>query len=129
MRPFFSFALLFGALAVLVVSGCSGDSKKPSGNGTKGDEVIVLETLEIDLIPGGEEKQVKVTKGKAESATAPEESGVTAKVEGDKLTVAADKDAKVGTHTVTVKGGKAKDVTLKVHVKKKEEEKKKQDGK
>jgi hypothetical protein len=47
VRHFFSFALLFGALAVLVVSGCSGDSKKPSdkkdsGDGTKGPEAVVL---------------------------------------------------------------------------------------
>jgi hypothetical protein len=125
MRHFISFPLLFGALAVLVVSGCSGDSKKPSdkkdsGDSPKGQEAIVLEYEEIDLIPEGEPKEVKVKKGKAESAEAPKESGVTAKVEGDKLTVSAGKDAKPGTHTVTVKGGKAKDVTLKVNVKKKE---------
>jgi len=119
MRHFFSFALLFGALAVLGVSGCSGDSKKTTGNGTKDQEVLLLEYEEIDLIPGGE-KEVKVKKGKAESADAPKESGVTAKAEGDKLTVSAGKDAKEGTHMVTVKGGKGKDATLKVNVKKKE---------
>jgi hypothetical protein len=117
MRHFFSFTLLFGALAVLGVSGCSGDSKKSSSNGTKDQDVLVLEYEEIDLIPG-EEKQVKVKTGKADSAEAPKESGVTAKTEGDKLTVSAGKDAKEGTHTVTVKGGKGKDAKLKVNVKK-----------
>jgi hypothetical protein len=118
MRHFVCLPLLFGALAVLGVSGCSPeDSKKSPSSSPKGPEVLVLEVEEIDLIPGGE-KQLKVKTGKAESAEAPKESGVTAKAEGDKLTVSAGKDAKEGTHTVTVKGGKAKDATLKVNVKK-----------
>jgi hypothetical protein len=44
---------------------------------------------------------------------------VTAKVEDGKVTIAADKDAKEGSHEVKVKGGK-KDATIKVHVKKDE---------
>jgi hypothetical protein len=117
MRYGVSFLLLFEALAVLGVSGCSPEDSKKSPGSTKGPEVLVLEYEEIDLIPGGE-KQVRVKTGKAESAQAPKDSGVTAKAEGDKLTVSAGKDAKEGTHTVTVKGGKAKDATVKVNVKK-----------
>jgi hypothetical protein len=115
MRHLISFALVFAALAALVVSGCSGNGTKD-----KDQAVLVLEYEEIDLIPEGEPKAVKVKKGKVETAEAPKESGVTAKVEGDKLTVSAGKEAKVGTHTVTVRGGTAKDVTLKVNVKKTE---------
>jgi hypothetical protein len=59
-----------------------------------------------------------VKSGKAETAEAPEKSKLTTKVEDDKVTVAAPRDAKEGTHQVTVKGGK-KEVSLKVNVKKK----------
>jgi hypothetical protein len=104
------FVLLFGALSLLA-AGCGGGTTTG-----KADEVLVLEYEEIDLIPG-QEKPVKVTKGKAEKAEAPADSGVTAKVEGDKLTISAAKDAKEGTHEVKVKGGK-KGATVKVKVKK-----------
>jgi hypothetical protein len=118
MRYFFSLLLVLGALAVLGVSGCTPeDTKKSSTSGPKGQEVLLLEVEEIDLIPGAE-KQVKVKTGKAETVEAPKDSGVTAKAEGDKLTISAGKDAKEGTHRVTVKGGQGKDTTLKVNVKK-----------
>jgi hypothetical protein len=117
MRYFGSFLVLFEVLAVLGVAGCSPEDSKKSPSSSKGPEVLVLEYEEIDLIPG-EEKPVKLKTGKAESAEAPKDSGVTAKAAGDKLTISAGKDAKEGTHTVTIKGGKAKDATLKVNVKK-----------
>jgi hypothetical protein len=113
--------LLFAALALLVASGCSGDKdkdKKKNG-GDKDGDVVVLEVEEIDIIPEGEPKTVKIKKGKGEKTEAPEGSGVTAKVEDGKVTVSAGKDAKEGTHEVKVKGGKGKDATLKVKVKKK----------
>ena len=69
--------------------------------------------------PEGEPKAVKITKGKAEKAEAPEGSGVTTKVEDGKVTVSAGKNAKEGTHEVKVKGDKGKEATLKVKVKKK----------
>jgi hypothetical protein len=103
-------------LALLAIAGCEKPSdKKGTGTGQGGD-LLLLEYEEIDIIPGAE-KQVKVKSGKAEKVEAPPDSGVTAKVEGDKLTIAAGKDAKEGTHKVTVKGDK-KDATIKVHVKK-----------
>jgi hypothetical protein len=105
--------MLFATLMVLT-AGCGG----PTTTGeAKGEEVIVFESEEITLAPG-DEKEVKVKSGKAEKAEAPKDSGVTAKVEGDKVTVSASKEAKEGTHSVTVKGGKAKDATIKVTVKK-----------
>ncbi len=68
---------------------------------------------EIVLVPG--QKDVKVKTGKAESAEAPKDSGVTAKVAEGKVTITAAKDAKEGTHEVKVKGGKT-DATIKVKV-------------
>src|SRR5262245_18844624 len=116
MRRFFLSVLLCGALTLLAASGCDkADSKKGGGAGNGGD-VVVLEYEEIDLIPG-KDRQVKVKSGSAKTVEAPKDSGVTAKVEGGQLTIARGKEAKEGTHQVTVKGGK-KDATLKVHVKK-----------
>lgn len=82
-----------------------------------GDDLLVLEYEEIDIVPGGESKQVKLKSGKAEKAEAPADSGVTAMVEKGKVIVSAAKDAKEGTHNIAVKGEK-KDATLKVNVKK-----------
>jgi hypothetical protein len=111
--------LLVAAAVTVAAPGCSKkDGGKKGGDSAKGDDLIVLEYAEIDILPG-EDKQVQVKSGKAETADAPKEAGVTAKVEDGKLTVSAAKDAKEGTHQVTVKGGKAKEATLKVNVKKK----------
>jgi hypothetical protein len=107
---------LCGALALLATGGCDKASDRKTGTSAQAGDLLVLEYEEIDLIPGAE-KQVKVKSGKADTAEAPKDSGVTAKVEGDHLVVAAGKDAKEGTHNVAVKGGK-KDATLKVKVKK-----------
>jgi hypothetical protein len=118
MRQLLPFVLLFGALTLLTATGCDklSDSKKASTAGT-GTEVLLLEIEEIDLIPGSE-KPVTVKTGKATTADAPKDSGVTTKVEGHTVTIAAAKDAKEGTHTVTVKGDKGKEAVVKVHVKK-----------
>ena len=119
MRHSILFVFLCGAFTLLAVPGCKKkDADKANGDG-KGD-VIVLEYEEIDLIPGGK-KEVKVKSGKAESAEAPEKSKLKTKVEENKVTITAPKDAKEGTHKVTVKGDK-KDATLKVNVKKKDSE-------
>lgn len=109
--------LFLAVLALPFLSGCSGS---PTSGGSKGSqvvEVLVLDVEEIDLVPGGPEKEVKVKTGKADSAEAPKDSGVTAKVADGKVTVSAAKDAKEGTHEVKVTGGK-KDATVKVKVKK-----------
>jgi hypothetical protein len=131
------FCLVTLGAAAMLLLGATGCEKKPAkgtgagtGTGTgahatstgtggtaTGGDVLVLEYEEIDIIPGGEEKHVKVKSGKAEKAEAPADSGVTAKVDDGNVTVSASKEAKAGTHEVTVKGGK-KDTTLKVHVKK-----------
>jgi hypothetical protein len=116
MRRFFLSALLCAPLTLLAATGCDKPDSKSGGTTGSGGDLVVLEVEEIDLIPGAE-KQVKVKSGSAKTADAPKDSGVTAKVEGDHLTVAAAKDAKDGAHQVTVKGGK-KDTTLKVNVKK-----------
>jgi hypothetical protein len=112
IRVFVPAAALCAALAFLCAAGCGGSSTSSGG----GAELLVLEVEEIDLVPGMD-KTVKVKSGKAESAEAPKDSGVTTKVEADKVTLSAGKDTKEGPHTVTVKGGK-KDATIKVNVKK-----------
>jgi hypothetical protein len=115
MRRSILFIFLCGAFTLLTGPGCKKkDAGKTGGN--EGD-VLVLEYEEIDLIPGGK-KEVKVKSGKAETAEAPEGSKLKTKVEDNKVTIEAPKNAKKGTHEVTVKGGK-KEVSLKVHVKKK----------
>jgi hypothetical protein len=121
MRCVIPALFLFAAAVAVMVSGCDNPAStgKHTGGSTPVPEVLVLEYEEIDLIPGGE-KEVKVRTGKADTAEAEKESGVTAKTDGGTVTVTADKDAKEGTHEVKVKGGKAKDATLKVHVKKKD---------
>jgi hypothetical protein len=63
-------------------------------------------------------KTLPAKTGKAASAEAPKDVGVTAKVEDGKLAIAAGKDAKGGTHEVKVKDAKSKSVTVKVKVKK-----------
>ena len=116
MRGSFGSLFLCGVLALLANVGCDKASDKKAAGSSQAGDVLVLEYEEIDIIPGTE-KQVKVKSGKAETAEAPKDMGVTAKVEGDHVVVATGKDAKEGTHTVAVKGGK-KDATLKVKVKK-----------
>ncbi len=119
MRRMFTAMLYFSVLTLLVVTGCNNEHDKKKADSDKGGDVLVLEFDEIEVIPEGDAKAVKVKKGKAEKAEAPKGSGVTAKVDGDKLTISAGKDATVGTHQVKVTGGK-KDATLKVTVKKKD---------
>jgi hypothetical protein len=104
------------ALAVALVAGCGSPTTPSATTNPPTAEVLVFEVEEIELAPG-DTKDVKVTTGKAESAEAPKDSGVTAKVADGKVTVSASKEAKEGTHEVKVKGGK-KDATIKVKVKK-----------
>jgi hypothetical protein len=112
-----SLSLLFGgALALVFAAGCASPTSAPAG---PGGDLLVFESEEIEIFPDSE-KEVKVKSGKAESAEAPKDSGLTAKVEDGKVKISAGKDAKEGEHKVTVKGGK-KDATIKVKVKKKEE--------
>jgi hypothetical protein len=117
---------LCGTLVLVGGLGCNENKPDSGKDGTKGGgtdpDVVVLEFAEIDLIPG-QEKEVKLKKGKAESAVPPKEAGVTAKVEGEKVIVKADKDAKEGSHDVKVKGAKGKEATLKVKVHKDKGEK------
>jgi hypothetical protein len=111
-----SLSCLFGAaLALALVSGCGPATTTAPAGGAVAD-VLVLEVDEIDIVPGTD-KEVKVKTGKAESAEAPRDAGLTAKVAGGKVTVSAAQDAKEGAHEVKVKGGK-KDATIKVKVKK-----------
>ena len=117
--------LLCGSLALLVLPGCSSYVIRPLQS-------------KIDLMPG-EEKSVSfstltgaVNLGNQygvlpESVDVPEGKGVRAKVEGDKVVISADKEAKPGTVHITVKASKAeKDVTIEVNIVTKESSGKKE---
>jgi hypothetical protein len=98
----------------------TGGVKMGGGKGMEArtEPVLILEEETIDIIPE-KSATVKAKTGKPVSAEAPKDSGLTAKVEDDHVAIAAAKDAKEGTHTVTVKDAKGKEATVKVHVKKK----------
>lgn len=114
MRKFVQFAFVLGAVTVALGSvGCDTNKAKPSG----ADDVLVIESEEIILEPGAE-KVVAMKQGKAATAEVAKDSGISAKVDGDKVKVTADKDAKEGPASVTVKNAAGKTATLKVNVKK-----------
>jgi hypothetical protein len=83
----------------------------------KEGEALGLDTVVLDIVPLAK-MHVKIKSGKAESVEVPKESGLTANVEGDTVTITAAQDAPEGTHQLTVKGGKGKTATLRVNVKK-----------
>lgn len=115
-------------LVFVAAQGCAEKKMEKKGMekgaeaGMKGEEPVLLEFEEIDLAPATE-KKVAVKSGKAESAKAPEDSGlmITVSGEGDMLMISAAENAKMGTHELNVMGkGKHKAGMLKVHVKKPE---------
>ena len=103
------------ALALAFLTGCDSTSTSAPKGSAAGD-VLLLEVDEIEILPGAD-KDIHVKTGKAVSAEAPKDSGLTAKVADGKVTISATQDAKEGTHEVNVKGGK-KDAIIKVKVKK-----------
>jgi hypothetical protein len=109
--------LFCAALTLALASGC-GPATTSAPKASEVAEVLLLDVYEVDITPGTD-KDVKVKTGKAESAEAPKDAGLTAKVADGKVTISAAKDAKEGTHEVKVKGGN-KDATIKVNVKKAE---------
>ncbi len=93
----------------------------PSGAGksaaaAKDDEDLVMETPVIDIVPLSE-LHLKIKSGKALSVEVPKDSGLTAKVEDTAVTISASKDAKEGTHQITVRGSKGKKATIQVNLK------------
>ena len=115
-------SLFLLAAGLMLAAGCNEGKtdKKPvdkqSNAADKGDDLVLLEVDEIDIIPG-EEKQVKVKSGKADGADVPADSGLKATTADKVLTISAAKDAKEGTHKIAVKGGKVTPAILKVNVK------------
>ena len=71
----------------------------------------------LDIVPLSE-LHVTIKAGKAASVEVPKDAGLTAKVEGDTVTIAAAKDAPEGARQLTVKSIKGKAATLQVNVKK-----------
>jgi hypothetical protein len=109
MRSMF---LTIGAIILIASTGCHNSS---SSSGAADEEVLELTYTEIDL-PPGKSKDVRLKSGKANKVEGPAaDTGVTAKFAGNKVHVVAAEDAKEGTHTVKVSGGK-NEVELKVNV-------------
>jgi hypothetical protein len=115
-------SLFLLAVGLMLAAGCNEGKtdKKPvdqqSNAADNGNDPVLLEVDEIDIIPG-EEKQVKVNSGKADGADVPADSGLKVKTADKVLTISAAKDAKEGTHKIAVKGGTAKPAILKVNLK------------
>ena len=115
-------SLFLLAVGLMLAAGCNEGKtdKKPvdqqSNAADYGNDPVLLEVDEIDIIPG-EEKQVKVNSGKADGADVPADSGLKVTTADKVLTISAAKDAKEGTHKIAVKGGTAKPAILKVNLK------------
>jgi hypothetical protein len=115
-------SLFLLAAGLMLAAGCNEGKtdKKPvdqqSNAADNGNDPVLLEVDEIDIIPG-EEKQVKVNSGKADGADVPADSGLKVTTAEKVLTISAAKDAKEGTHKIAVKGGTAKPAILKVNLK------------
>ena len=60
---------------------------------------------------------LKIVNGVVESVETPADSGLTAKLDGNRVTVNASKTAKAGTRQIKVKGPKGKETILTVNVK------------
>ena len=80
------------------------------------DDNLLLDATVVDIIPLSE-LHLKIVNGIAESVETPADSGLTAKLDGNRVTVNASKTAKAGTHQIKVKGPKGKETTLTVNVK------------
>ena len=85
----------------------AGTATKPGS-----DDNLILDTTVVDIIPLSE-LHLKIINGIAESVETPADSGLTAKVDGNRVTVNASKAAKAGTHQIKVKGPKGKETILK----------------
>ena len=115
-------SLFLLAVGLMLAAGCNEGKtdKKPvdqqSNAADNGNDPVLLEIDEIDIIPG-EEKQVKVKSGKADGADVPADSGLKMTTADKVLTISAAKDAKEGTHKIAVKGGTTKPAILKVNLK------------
>jgi hypothetical protein len=92
--------------ALLAAAGCgqgTGVTKPGAAGPINGAAILELEYEDVEVAPGAS-KQVKVVGGEAVAVAAPRNCGVNAKLTGDTVTVWADKSARRGRRTVTVKG-------------------------
>jgi hypothetical protein len=84
--------------------------------GAKDSDALLLDTDVLEIVPISE-MHVKIKSGLVEGVELPKNVGLTAKVEGDDVTISAAKDAKEGTHQITVRGSMGKKATVQVHLK------------
>ncbi len=119
-------ALFFGVMAWYFTRVDKAEFQQPKAGGsaksgpgtpaTKDGEELVMGAEVIDIVPLAE-MHVTIKSGKVESVEVPKDSGLTAKVEGDAVTISASQDAKEGTHQVTVKDCKGKKAIIRVNLK------------
>ena len=84
--------------------------------GARDSDALLLDTDVLEIVPLSE-MHVKIKSGLVEGVELPKNVGLTAKVKGDDVTISASKDAKEGTHQITVRGSKGKKATIQVHLK------------
>ncbi len=101
-----------GVLVLLAAAPGCGNGGRHSKEGFVPLDISV-ET--VNLRPGAE-GTVKIVSGKAKGATAPKNSGLTVRSEGDKVVIAAPKTARPGKYTVAIAGndGQKESVTVNV---------------
>ena len=114
-------ALFLGVMAWYFTRVDTAEFHQPKDGGiakpvAKDSEDLLMDTDVIDIVPISE-MRVKIKSGKAESVEVPKDSGLKANVDGDAVTISASKDAKEGTHQITVKGSKGKKATIRVNLK------------
>lgn len=100
------------------VPGVGGNA---TSGGTASDpfkaDTLTMETGVVEIVPLSP-VHVKVKSGKAASVDVPEDSGLTATIENNGVTISATTDAKKGPHVVKVKDAKGKEATITVTLKK-----------
>jgi hypothetical protein len=95
--------------------GFGGGATKSSSTGIVYGN-LVLESNVLEVVPRSE-RDVKIVSGSAASVETPQDSGLTATLQGNSVRISAAKDTKAGSHQVTVRDTKGNQATLNVSVK------------
>jgi hypothetical protein len=96
-------------------SGFGGEAAKSSSTGIVYGN-LVLESNVLEVVPRSE-RDVRIVSGSAASVETPQDSGLTATLQGNSVRISAAKEAKAGPHQVTVQDAKGNQATLNVSVK------------
>ncbi|MGO8744998.1 MAG: hypothetical protein ACLQNE_03315 [Thermoguttaceae bacterium] len=82
----------------------------------KDNGALALEKDALEIVPFSE-LHVKIVSGIAENVETPKDSGLTATLERNSVKISAAKDARPGSHQVTIRNAKGRQATLNVNVK------------